>query len=387
VSSRERDNERCVALQRSIRRAAVGIVAAVLAGGSLPQSHAQETETPAARYERAQAFARSGSTEAALVELDALLAQFPNDADYLLGRAQMQARLGQDAAAVATVERALALAPDYEDVWQLRLRLAERAGDDAATAALRAQVAARFPDSSWWHAPPAPPTYRLWFSAGSGIDRLSNGAPDWSREHLRLDWGTAKGGALFAELSQSERFDESDSSLYVGGVWKALPSWQLGPAVAVTKDARFLPERELSIDATRAWARGWGTVFGVREREYVTGDVTSYSFTGEKYVSDFRVAYRLDHSRQDGADSALTHALALTWYPSDKRSLGVTLGAGEEIEIIGLDQLLRTSVDNVTFTGNEKLSARVSLNWWVGTHEQGDFYARDYLGLSVRIGL
>jgi YaiO family outer membrane protein len=125
----------------------------------------------------------------------------------------------------------------------------------------------------------------------------------------------------------------------------------------------------------------------VRERAYVSGDVTSYSFTGEKYVSDFRVAYRLDHSRQDGADSALTNALALTWYPSDKRSVGVTLGTGEEIEIIGLDQLLRTPVDNVTFTGNEKLSARVSLSWWLGTHEQGDFYRRDYAGLSIRIGL
>ena len=377
---------RYVPMKRSLRRAAA-IVAAVLGGAFVAQSHAQEPETPAARYERGQAFARSGSAESALAEFDALLAEFPNDADYLLGRAQMQARLGRDAAAVETAERALLLAPNYEDVWQLRLRLAERAGDDAATAAVRAQVATRFPDSSWWQAPAAPPTYRLWLSAGSGTDRLSNGAPDWSREHLRLDWQPAKTGALFAELSHSERFDESDSSLYVGGVFKALPSWQLGPAVAVTADARFLPERELSVDATRAWARGWGTVFGVRARDYVTGDVTSYSFTGEKYVSDFRVAYRLDHSRQAGAESALTHALGLTWYPSDKRSVGVTLGAGEEIEIIGLDQLLRTSVDNVTFTGNEKLSARVSLSWWLGTHEQGDFYARDYAGLSVRIGL
>jgi YaiO family outer membrane protein len=383
VNARERD----VAVKRSVRRATAVVVAAVLGGAFVPPCHAQEAETPAARYERAQAFARSGSAEAALVELDALLAQFPNDADYLLGRAQMQARLGQDTAAVATVERALQLAPHYEDVWQLRLRLAERAGDDAATSAVRAQGAARFPDSTWWHAPPAPPTYRLWVSAGSGTDHLSNGAPDWSREHLRVDWETAKGGALFAELSNSERFDESDSSLYVGGVFKPLPSWQLGPALAATEDARFLPERELSVDATRAWARGWGTVFGVRERDYVTGDVTSYSFTGEKYVSDFRVAYRLDHSRQDGADSALTHAIALSWYPSAKRSVGVTIGTGEEIEIIGLDQLLRTPVDNVTFTGNEKLSARVSLSWWLGSHEQGDFYRRDYVGLSVRIGL
>ncbi|HET7608353.1 MAG TPA: YaiO family outer membrane beta-barrel protein, partial [Gammaproteobacteria bacterium] len=288
------------------RRGRVGaaVYAAVLVAAFLPNSHAQEAESPALRYERAQAFARSGSPEAALVELDALLAQFPNDADYLLGRAQMLARLGQDAAAVETAERALRLAPDYEDVWQLRLRLAERAGDDAAVAALRAQVAARFPDASWWHAPPAPIEYRRWLSAGSGTDRLSNGAPDWSREHLRLDFNTADGGALFAELSRSERFDEADSALYVGGSWGALRHWQLGAAAALTEDPRFLPERELSVDAARGWARGWGSAFAVRERSYATGDVTTYSFTGDKYVSDYRIAYRLDHSRQTGADSA-----------------------------------------------------------------------------------
>ena len=386
MSPSERGNPRHGGANRRVRRIglAAGIVAAVL--GFPPHSHAQESERSLS-YERAQGFARSGSAEAALVEFDALLAEFPNDADYLLGRAQMLARLGRDAAAVETAERALRLAPDYEDVWQLRLRLAERAGDDAAVAALRAQVAARFPEASWWQAPPAPVEYRRWLSAGSGTDRLSNGAPDWSREHLRLDWETGKAGALFAELSRSERFDEADSSLYVGGVWKALPDWQLGAASAVTEDARFLPERELSVDATRAWARGWGTAFGVRQRDYATGDVATYSFTGEKYVSDYRIAYRLDHSRQTGADSALTHALALTWYPGDKRSVGVTLGTGEEIEIIGLDQLLRTSVANVTFTGTEKLSARLSLSWWLGTHDQGDFYRRDYAGLSVRVGL
>jgi YaiO family outer membrane protein len=372
---------------RNARSFSAAIVVGLLGGGFASQSHAQAPVTPSSRYEHAMTLARSGESAAALAELEALLADYPDDADYLLGRAQMQARLGQNAAAIETAERALALAPDYEDVWQLRLQLAERSGDDAAVAALRAQVAARFPAARWWQAAAAPVEYRRWFSAGSDADRLSNGAPDWSRQFLRLDWQTAGSVALFGELSRSERFEERDSSLYVGGVWDALPHWQLGAAVAATADPRFLPERELSFDATRAWSAGWGTALGVRQRDYVTGDVRSYSFTGEKYFSAYRIAYRLDRSRQSGADSALTHALTLAWYPNDKRSLGVTLGAGEEIEIIGLDQLLRTSVDNVTLTGNEKLSGRLALSWWLGTHEQGDFYRRDYAGLSVRIGL
>lgn len=377
------------------------IVLGLLGTALAPESNAQEGSmlaqpdtalgseavNPSLRYERARALASAGSTEAALAEFDALLAVFPDDADYLLGRAQMQARLGQNAAAIETAERALMLAPDYEDLWQLRLQLAERGGDDTAAADLRSEVAARFPDASWWQRPPATVEHRRWLSTGFGADRLSNGSPDWSREFLRVDWQTAAAGTLFGEISRSERFEESDSSLYAGGVWNALPKWQLGAALGMTHAPRFLAERELSVDAMRAWAGGWGTAFGVRRRDYATGDVSSYSFTGEKYVSDYRIAYRLDRSRLEGADSALTHSLALTWYPSDRRTLGVTLGAGEEIETIGLDRLLRTSVANVTFTGSETISTRLSLSWWLGTHEQGDFYRRSYAGFSVRIGL
>lgn len=366
--------------------AALALLCCSLVSPRLEAQTGGEANTPAARYERARSLGFSGETEAALAEFDALLAEFPDDADYLLGRAQMQARLGRNAAAIESAERALALAPDYEDVWQLRLQLAERAGDD--TGALRARAAARFPEATWWQAAPAAVVYRHWLTAGSGTDRLSNGAPDWSRQFVRVDWETPQAGLLFAEVSSSERFEESDSSLYVGGNWQVLPKWQLGAGAAATDDARFLPDLELSIDATRSWAGGWGTAFGFRERDYATGDVASYSFTGEKYLADYRIAYRLDHSRQAGIDdSALTHVLSLTWYPSDRRNVGVTLGAGEEIEIIGLDQLLRTSVSNVTVTGNERFSPRLSLSWWIGTHDQGDFYRRDYAGLSIRIGL
>lgn len=340
----------------------------------------------AQRYERARALAQAGATEAALEEYEELLAVHPDDADYLLGRAQMQARLGQTAAAVATTERALALAPGYEDVWQLRLQLAERSSDAAAAAALRTEAAVRFPDARWWQRALAPLEYRRWFSGGYGADRLSNGAPVWSRQFLRLDWQSTAATALFGEVSRSERFEEHDSSLYVGGTWKAFPQWQLGASLGLTDDARFLAEREVAVDAARAWSRGWGTTFGVRDRDYSTGGVASYSITGEKYVADFRIAYRLDRSRLAGAGSATTHAMMLTWYQSDRRNLGVTLGAGEEIETIGLDQLLRTSVSNVTLTGSEAFSRRLSLAWWLGTHDQGDYYRRDYAGLSVRLG-
>jgi YaiO family outer membrane protein len=338
------------------------------------------------RYELARVLGLLGSSEAALTEFDALLARYPDNADYLLGRAQMLARLGRDTAAFETTERALSLAPNYEDVWRLRLQLAERAGGGVATA-VREQSAARFPDADWWRRSPAPVEYTRWISTGWGGDRLSNGAPDWSREFARLDWQTPTTAAFYGELAQTERFARTDSSLTVGGAWSAFPQWRLGGALTATTDAEFEPTRDLSISAQRSWSDGWGTELSHRRREYPTATVASYSFTGDKYLSDYRVAYRLDYSHLLGAGSSLGHSLILGWYPTERCTLGVTLGTGEEIETVGLDQLLRTRVSSVTLSGRETLSRRLALSWWLGTHRQGDFYRRRYGGVSVRIGI
>jgi YaiO family outer membrane protein len=220
-----------------------------------------------------------------------------------------------------------------------------------------------------------------------GEEQLSNGAPDWSEQSVRLDWNTPAGASFYGDLSRAERFARSDSSLSVGGAWQALPQWRIGAGLTATTGAEFQPPRDLSIEAQRPWSDGWGTQFQYRRREYPTATVASYSVTGDKYLSDYRIAYRLDYSHLFGAASSMGHSLIFGWYPTEERSLGVTLGAGEEIETIGLNQLLRTRVSSVTFNGRETLSSRFALRWWLGTHRQGDFYRRRYGGVSVRVGI
>jgi YaiO family outer membrane protein len=192
---------------------------------------------------------------------------------------------------------------------------------------------------------------------------------------------------MYGEVLRSERFARADSGLAVGGAWQALPQWRVGGGLTAAADADFEPTRELTIDAHRPWSDGWGTELGYRRREYPSAAVASYSVTGEKYFSEYRVAYRLDYSRLLGAGSSVGHSLILGWYPTERRSLGIAAGTGEEIETIGLGQLLRTDVASVTLTGRETFSTRLSLSWWLGTHRQGDFYRRRYGGLSVRIGI
>jgi YaiO family outer membrane protein len=357
------------------------------ARAALEQALTAEPADTALRYELARVLGLLALPEAALAQFEVLLARYPENADYLLGSAQMLTRLGRDAAALEATERALRVAPDYEDVWELRLRLAERTADAAATTALRQDIAARFPNASWWQRPAAPIEHTRWISVDWGGDRLSNGAPDWNRRSIRLGWNTPTGASFYGDVAHAERFDRADSALSLGGAWAALPQWRVGAGLTATADAEFEPTRELSIEASRSWTDGWGTEVRYRRREYPTSTVATYSFTGDKYLSDYRIAYRIDHSRLLGAGSSTGHSIVLGWYPTERSSLGLTLGAGEEIETIGLDQLLSTHVSSVTLNGRQTLSSRFALGWWLGTHRQGDFYRRRYGGLSVRIGI
>jgi YaiO family outer membrane protein len=346
-----------------------------------------QPDDPELRYQLGRVHGYAGNNEAALAEYDRLLAQYPANADYLLGRAQMLGRLGRTDEALRVTGDALELAPDYLDLWQLRLQLAERAADESLIASVRAEAARRYPDASWWQRPPRPFEYARWLTAGFERSSLSNGAPDWDRHFVRLDWRRSDDFAYFGEIARSSRFGRSDLSVNVGGDWQALPLWRLGGAMAGVPSADFEARQALAVNASRSWQSTWGTQFMWRRREYAATAVSSYGFTGDRYFSDYRVAYGLNYSRLHGAGSSLGHTATFGWYPSELRAFSVSLGAGEEIETVGLNQLLRTDVRSVTVSGRHTLATRYTLNWWLGSHRQGDFYRRHYAGLSVRFGI
>jgi YaiO family outer membrane protein len=339
------------------------------------------------RYQLARVLGYAGRNEESLAEYDRLLVRNPANADYLLGRAQMLGRLGRTQEALRVTASALELAPDYLDLWQLRLQLAERTADDALIGSVRAEAASRYPDANWWRRPPRPFVYSRWLTAGSERNRLSNGAPDWERHFVRLDWRQSDAASYFGEIARSSRFGRSDLSVNIGGDWQALPVWRLGGALATVPSADFEAKRALSVSAGRSWQSSWGTQFQLRRRDYSTASVSSYSVSGDRYFSDYRVAYGLNYSRLHGAGSSLGHTVTFGWYPSERRALVISLSAGEEIETVGLNQLLRTDVKSVTLSGRQSLATRFTLNWWLGAHRQGDFYRRQYAGISVRFGI
>ncbi len=325
---------------------------------------AERPDDPALRFRLAQVLRWSGEPRGALAEYDALLAEYPDNVDYVYGRALTLDQLGREAEALQTARRAARLAPDYDAVRQLEQRLAEDENPGATDAATR-----------------------YFLTAGAGYEDLTNGLPGWQQQFLRVDGETAGRGNYHASLARYERYDRADTELGLGGVWRAGEDWTLQAELALGGDADFLPDTGFYGRVLRTLGDGWNAAAALRHRRYETTTVSTWSAEAERYFGDYRAAYTLNASRLHGATTSLSHVVSFGWYPREGLSLGLVAATGEEAEVIAPGQILETDVDSLTVTGRHALTPRVTLDWWLGTHAQGDIYRRRYAGLAVRYGL
>lgn len=350
-------------------------------------------QDPAAQFARAQQLLRSDEPAAALRDFSALATRYPDNVDYAFGRAQALARLGRPRDASNELVRGIALAPDYEALWRLRWSLVTahpRIFNADELDALRDDAQRRFPDSLWWrHSDTGADGNDDWrgqVTLAASVENLSNNLPGWNQQSLRLDWRATETVQVFAELGRNERFNQSDMPVAAGARVEFAGQWHVGLALDRTNNASFLPESGFAAYAGRRFDKGWAGEVRAQRRNYDTATITIWSARTERYFSDYRAAYTLHVSRLHGLANAVAHAFTLDWYRSEAFSAGVTVAVGDENEAIGPGLVLESSVASITINGRYAINRRFRLNGWVGVHEQGDFYRRQYAGIAVTAG-
>lgn len=318
------------------------------------------------RFELARILARKQHYPEALAEYDVLVRQHPQNVDYSFGRAQVLAWMGGDAEALTELERAMVLAPDYEDVRKLHIAITQRQQE---------------PDAE------AEQELRWLLTIGGTYESLSAGLPDWSNQFVEVSWQRSADSRYFSRLIRDERFDQSDTQFAAGAEWQLPAAWFAGLELATTDNPSFQPNNGVAAHIGRPLAKGWGMDFRWAQKRYNTATVSTYTGLVEKYFGNYRAAYSLNASRLHGEQTSYAHLLALNWYMTDRTSFGIVAAAGEEAEVIVPGQILQTDVASVTLSGRHQLNRRTTLRWWAGTHEQGDFYRRRYVGMAVSVGL
>jgi YaiO family outer membrane protein len=372
---------------RRCASAAASAIAALLAGiapGAAANAADPGVAAAGPGFEDARAAARAGDFERARTIYADLVRQHPDNVDYLFGYAQVLARAGDADSALPLLAQARRLAPDYEDVWALEFRLRQgrdrrfRAEDEAFADAAEE----RFPDAQWLtQAPPRPAGEWHWRVAAER-ERLSNDAPDWQNFSASFAWRPADGTQVSVAADRATRFGTTDDALGADVSIALNERWIAGAAAAFSSAPDFLPEAAVGLSLSRKLEHGWVVNGSWRRRDYPDQSVGTIELGAERYVDNYRFEYAVSDSRL-GSEQALVHRVAANRYAEAGGRLGVVLAAGEEIEAVGPGQLLRTQVWSVAVTGAWVLDGRLELGWWLGTHQQGELYRRDAIGVSV----
>jgi YaiO family outer membrane protein len=345
-------------------------------------------DEPSSTYTRARQLDQDGRHADALVLFDTLHSEYPENVDYLFARALVLSRLGRDGEALDDLRIASGLAPSYEDVWRLRYALLvqqQDAGFAEERTEVRSESSARFPLAPWLQVAEEEPGDPWLVTVGAGYDSLSNGYPSWNNQFVEARFLPDADKSVHVRLGRDERAAAADTSMGLGGEINISSDWFAGAEVVVANDPFYLADFAFSVHAGKALADGWVVDLRYQKKEYANATVGSAIGMIEKYYGDFRFAYVLNWSRLHGASNFASHIGTLNWYYNERGSVGVAVNTGKEAEPIGNGQVLETSVRGISLTGRRDMGDRFTLHWWLGLHDQGDFYRRQFLGMAVSI--
>ena len=362
----------------------------VAAVALLDEHLAERPDDDTERFKRAQVFGWMGEYARARDDFDDLMKRHPENVDYVFGRARILGLQGDDAEALTEIRRARDLAPDYEAIWQLQFQLLSRQKTEDARVELDAlylEAEQEFPQAAWLRKPRNETRSSWTILAGLAVEQLSRNLPGWNQQFLEASSDSNGSTRYFFRAARHERFDRSDSTIGGGADWRLPNNWLAGFNADITPGASFQANNEYSLHAGRKFAKNWAADLRYRRRNYDTATVDFYVATTEYYFGNFRAAYTFGLANLHGASLSAGHTATLNWYRNDRTGFGISLNSGNEAEAIDADQVLVTRVRGIVLTGRHALNDRVGLHGWLGIHEQGDFYRRQYAGMAVSIRL
>lgn len=335
------------------------------------------------RFQAAQASARDGDYDCSRRMYARLMFDEPDNVDYIFGYAQVLHWSGQDTEALQYLSMARSLAPDYEDIWRLEadVRASLRDVASGSDEFLRA-ASLRFPDAAWMPSKSDLRYSRHRWSVSIGRDHLSTDVPDWQQTGADVRWQVGPRLRMGFSAGQSRRFDQYDDWWGANLGADVNEHWSADLRVARSPDAEHLAGATYALDVARRGSGGWAFYLRLQEQQYVEGAVHTTGVAAERYVGAYRIEYAFANAYLDG-DEAASHRLSFERYLDSGAAVGLIAAAGQEIEIIGPGQLLRTKTRSLVGTWKHSLGDSLTVGLYAGIYDQGNFYRRTGLGVSL----
>jgi YaiO family outer membrane protein len=214
---------------------------------------------------------------------------------------------------------------------------------------------------------------------------LTNSLPAWRSVYFEAEHRFADRHTLYGGVRKTERFGLDDTEVHSGLYFPLGATWTSLVEASVSPTHRVLPGTSLFGELHKRLPGGWGAGLALRHGEYNQTGTQIASLLVERYWDSFRGAYTLYSARPEGASSASSHRLQLSYYYGDRSSIGLSVSTGREVENVGPPRgVISSDVQNVTLTGRHWFAPGWALTHDLLTQQQGVLYHRQGLRLGIR---
>jgi len=220
---------------------------------------------------------------------------------------------------------------------------------------------------------------------GYGRESLTNNLSDWTNTYLLGSRKLGERQTFYGGLRETERFGLKDSEAHAGLYFPLGQSWGGIIEGSYSPTHEVLPQRSVYGYLQKNFRGGWGLGLGLRHNEYTATANNVASLLAERYWGNFRGAYTLYSGRPEGASSAASHRMQLSYYYGDRSTIGMSYANGREVENVGLPRgVISTDVQSWSVSGQHWFTPSLAITYDLIQHEQGTLYRRQGLQLGLR---
>lgn len=353
----------------------------------------QHPQDLSATYLLARLYSWQSRWDESLTLYTALLAQYPGNVDYQLGKGQVLFWRGDFEEAYATLDSARDAAPGYEQIWRNELQVLDSLRGEPNYAAkwsqLKQDAAARFPSSDWSSIAAVPVLemqprhWRRTYESLAGYETLGAGREPWRRAQIGVAFASDTRKAVNLEARSEQRFALTDWQ-FGANYSQSLPRVTVGAEFAFSPGAQVLPEMVAAINAQARLFDSWTPSLGYRYSAYSNSGVHTVSGGAETYLKDVLYSYQAAAVFNSGYSAGSNHrAQAIYFYGVESR-VGLLFLTGTEIERLGPKATLESQITAAVVSIEHWVSNRFALISQANGQKQGSLYTRYGLEFGVR---
>ena len=222
----------------------------------------------------------------------------------------------------------------------------------------------------------------VWLAVAT--EAVSNGHDPWRSLTLDFSGTTGNGRTLYGAVRETSRFSMRDHQFMAG------LSQRVSPRLIAVTELEASPTHQvlarwMVLGRLHADLRdGWNLQTTFRHSGYDAASVNMGIITAERYWGRYRGAYTLYISRLGGSGASGSHRVHGDYYYGRyESSLGASLSYGSELENIESLGVVRSTVRSAALVGRQWLNPRWVVVYDAVGHQQGSYYTRRRLGISL----